>query len=144
MTVTATLYGGFMESLANKQINLYNDTFHVMLLGSGYTPSDAHRYQSDISAQEITGTGYTAGGQALSGVGARYASNTLTFTANNISWGPDSTISAQYAAIVDVTPGAAASNPLIGYVNYGELVSDTNGTFEIDWNAAGIFQITHS
>ncbi|MBZ4564628.1 hypothetical protein GBQ45_14290 [Mycobacterium avium subsp. hominissuis] len=144
MTMTAALYGGFLQSLANKQINLNTDSFHVMLLGSGYTPSDAHRYQSDIAAQEITGTGYTAGGQALSSVTTSYASNTLTFTANNISWGPDSTISAQYAAIVDVTPGAAASNPLIGYVNYGELVSDTDGTFEIDWNAAGIFQITHS
>lgn len=144
MTVTATLYGGFMESLANKQINLNSDTFHVMLLGSGYTPSDTHRYQSDLGSNEITGTGYTAGGQALSSPASSYASNTLTFTASNISWGPDSTISAQYAAIVDVTPGAAASNPLIGYVNFGQLVSDTNGTFEIDWNAAGIFQITHS
>lgn len=143
MTMTAALYGGFMESLANKQINLYSDTFNVMLLGSGYTPSDAHRYQSDIAAQEITGTGYTAGGQALSGVQTSYSSNTLTFTASNISW-DESTISAQYAVIVDVTPGAAASNPLIGYVNFGQLVSDTDGTFEIDWNAAGIFQITHS
>lgn len=142
MTVTATLYGGFMESLGNKQINLYSDAFHVMLLGSGYTPSDAHRYQSDLSS-EISGTGYTAGGQALSGVDASYASNTLTFTASNISW-TNSTISAQYAVIVDVTPAAAASNPLVGYVNFGAMISDTNGTFEVDWNAAGIFQITHS
>lgn len=141
--MTAALYGGFLQSLANKQINLYNDTFHVMLLGSGYTPDDTHRYQSDIAAQEITGTGYTAGGQALSGVQTSYSSNTLTLTAANIAWA-NSSISAQYAVIVDVTPGSAAANPLIGYVNFGQLVSDTNGTFEIDWNAAGIFQITHS
>ncbi|BCP29618.1 hypothetical protein JF780_05850 [Mycobacterium intracellulare] len=143
MTVTATLYGGFLESLANKQVNLNSDTFHVMLLGSGYTPSDAHRYQSDLGSNEIAGTGYTAGGQALEGTASSYASNTLTFTADNISW-TDSTIAAQYAAIVDVTPGAAASNPIVGYVNFGAVISDTNGVFEIDWNAAGIFQITHS
>ncbi|PBA43511.1 hypothetical protein CKJ63_03360 [Mycobacterium avium] len=143
MTMTAALYGGFLQSLANKQINLNTDSFHVMLLGSGYTPSDAHRYQSDIAAQEITGTGYTAGGQALSSVTTSYASKTLTLTAANIAWA-NSSIAAQYAAIVDVTPGSAAANPLIGYVNFGQLVSDTNGTFEIDWNAAGIFQISHS
>ncbi|TDH45778.1 hypothetical protein E2F47_27655, partial [Mycobacterium eburneum] len=126
MTITATLYGGFLQSLANKQINLNSDSFKVMLLTSSYTPSDAHRYQSDLT-NEVTGTGYTAGGATLSGVTVSYASDTLTFSASNVSWA-NSTITAAYAAIVDTTPGAAASNPLIGYVNFGGNVSDTNGT----------------
>lgn len=72
MAVTASLYGGFLKSLANKQINLNSDTFKVMLLGNSYTPSDAHQYQSDLGANEITGTGYTAGGATLSSVTASY------------------------------------------------------------------------
>lgn len=143
MTITATLYGGFLESLGNKQINLNSDTFNVMLLGSGYTPLDSHRYQSDISSNEISGTGYTAGGQALTGVSVSYTSDTLTFAATNLSW-TSSTITAWYAAIVDVTPGSSSTNPLIGYVSFGQAESDTNGTFEINWNAAGIFQVAHS
>lgn len=143
MAITATLYGGFLKSLANKQINLNSDTFKVMLLTNGYTPSDAHQYQTDLGANEITGTGYSAGGAALSGVTVSYASNTLTFTASATSW-TSSTFTAYYAVIVDVTPGTSSTNPLIGYVNFGGAESDTNGTFQITWNASGIATISHS
>jgi hypothetical protein len=143
MSTTATLYGGFLKSLANKQINLNTDSFKVMLLGTGYTPSDSHQYQSDISAQEITGTGYTAGGAALPGVAVSYASNTLTFTASTVQW-TSSTITAYYAAIIDITPGSSSTNPLIGYVNFGGPETDSAGTFQIAWNAGGIFTVAHS
>lgn len=72
MAVTASLYGGFLKSLAAKQVNLNSDTFKVMLLSNSYTPSDTHQYQSDLGGTEITGTGYTAGGATLSSVTAAY------------------------------------------------------------------------
>ncbi|MEZ0366821.1 hypothetical protein ACAG26_24410 [Mycobacterium sp. pUA109] len=143
MSVTATLYGGFLKSLGNKQINLNSDTFMVMLLSSSYTPSDTHQYQSDVSSYEITGTGYTAGGATIASTATSYASDVLTFTGGNVSWG-SSSISAAYAVVYDSTPGAAASNPLVGYVNFGGTISDTSGTFEVTWNASGIATITHS
>jgi hypothetical protein len=140
MSVTANLYGGFALSLAEKQVNLNSDTIKVMLLTSSYTPSDSHRYQSDLT-NEVTGTGYTAGGQALSGVSLSYSSSVLTFSASNVTWST-STISAQYAVLVDTTPGSSSTNPLIGYVNFGTTVSDTAGTFQIQWSGSGIFQLT--
>lgn len=143
MTITNTIYGGFLQSLAAKQINLTADTFKVMLLGSGYTPADTHRYVSDLGANEIAGTGYTAGGATLSGVTAAYAANTLTFNANDVSWA-NSTITAYYAAVYDSTPATAATQPLICIVSFGAAESDTNGTFQITWNAAGIAQISHT
>jgi hypothetical protein len=145
MTVTAVMYGGFLQSLANKQINFNSDTFKVVLLGSGYTPSDSHRYYSDISANEVTGTGYTAGGLALSAPTVSYASDTLTVGASAVIQWTSSTISnAWYAAVVDVTPGSASTNPLVSYVAFGQAESDTGGTFQITWGANGIAQITHS
>lgn len=72
MAITASLYGGFVKSLGNKQMNMNSDTFKVMLLGPSYTPSDTHQYQSDLGANEITGTGYTAGGATLSSVTFTY------------------------------------------------------------------------
>lgn len=145
MTVTAVVYGGCLQSLGNKQINFNSDTFNVVLLGSGYTPSDSHRYYSDISANEVTGTGYTAGGKALSAPSVAYASNTLTVGASAVIQWTSSTISnAWYAAVVDVTPGSGANNPLISYVSFGQAESDTGGTFQITWNTNGIFQLSHS
>lgn len=146
MATTATPYGGFLQSLVNKQINLNSDTLNVMLLGSGYTPAAAHRYQTDLGANEITGTGYTAGGQALSSVLATYAAGSdslgqLTLSAATVQWNASTITNAWYAAIVDVTPGTAATNPLIGYVAFGQAESDTAGVFQIAWNASGIFQL---
>jgi hypothetical protein len=44
--------------------------------------------------------------------------------------------------IIDKTPGSAAANPLIGYVDFGQDVSSVNGTFTINWSADGILTIT--
>ncbi|AGP64930.1 Gp27 protein [Mycobacterium intracellulare subsp. yongonense 05-1390] len=144
MSISATLYGGVLESLANKEIDLGSDTLNVMLLTSSYVPSDTHRYLSDLTGEAV-GTGYTSGGKTLTGVTVTYntGTKTLTVDADDISWS-SSTLTARYAAIVDVTPGSASTNPLISYVDFGADVSDTNGTFQINWNAAGIATVSHA
>ncbi|UVO12801.1 hypothetical protein NM962_01130 [Mycobacterium sp. SVM_VP21] len=145
MTITNTVPGGLLLSLVNKEINLNSDTLKVILLGSGYTFSDAHRYQSDLGANEISGAaagGYTAGGQALTGVSVTYASKTLTLKADPPVW-DDSTITAYKAAVVDTTPGSAAENPIVTVIDFGGAESDTNGTFQITWAATGVLTISH-
>lgn len=139
-TPTSTPYGGFLESLANKQIDLDSDTLKVMLLGSGYTYSDSHRYVADLGSNEVAGQGYTAGGATLSGVTVSYSGGTLTLSAQNVSW-TDSSITADYAIVYDATPGSAATNPLICCVNMDGAESDTNGTFAIDWTNGQILQL---
>lgn len=57
--------------------------------------------------------------------------------ADDPSWA-SSTITARYAVIVDTTPGSAATNPLIGYLDFGSDVSSSSATFSITFNAAGI------
>lgn len=69
--------GGTLVS-GNAPIDLLSDTLKCMLLTSSYTPNlDTHKYKSDLT-NEITGTGYTAGGATL-------GSPTLTYTAAD-SW----------------------------------------------------------
>ena len=83
MAVTANLYGLFLQSLANKEIDLDTDVIKVMLCTSTYTPNqDTHRYKSSVT-NEVTGTGYTAGGATLGTVAVTYdtATNTLKFDA---------------------------------------------------------------
>lgn len=144
MSVSSTLFGGFLESFANKEVDLSSDTLNVMLLTSAYVPDDTHRYLSDLTG-EVVGTGYTSGGKALTNVAVTYdsASKTLKLDAEDISW-TQSTVTAHYAVIVDVTPGTAQTNPLISYVDFGADVSDTNGTFEINWNTGGIATLSHA
>ncbi|KLO31574.1 hypothetical protein ABW16_01685 [Mycolicibacter heraklionensis] len=143
MTITNTVPGGFLQSLAAKQINLSSDTLKVILLDNGYTFSDSHRYQSDLGAHEIpNGNGYTTGGQALTNQAVSYASKTLSLTADNPVWN-DSTITAYKAAVVDTTPGTAAANPILTVIDFGGAESDTNGTFQITWNDGVVLTISH-
>lgn len=143
MAVTALMYGLSIASAFNKEIDWASDDIRVMLLTSSYTPNqDTHQYVSSLTG-EVTGTGYTAGGVALANKTMPYntATNQLSLKADNVQWA-NSTITARYAVIYNNTPAAAADKPLIGYVDFGANQSSSAGTFEVVWNAAGIFQAT--
>ena len=142
MAVTAKLFGSFPAKLANKEIDYDSDTIKVALTTSAYTPDqDVHDYFNDVT-NEVTGTGYTAGGATLANqtVGDTSGTNTQKFDADDTVWAT-STITARYAVIYDATPGTAATNPLIGYVDFGADVTSTAGNFTITWDSAGIFTI---
>jgi hypothetical protein len=143
MTVSAKLYDSFPAKLANKEIDWDSDTIKVALCTSAYTPAQAtHDYFNDIT-NEVVGTGYTAGGATLASKTVTLAAHVQTFDAADTSW-TGSTITARYAIIYDATPGTAATNPLIGYVDFGADVISSAGPFTITWDAAGIFTITVS
>jgi len=143
MAVSAKLYGLALQSFANKEIDWDSDTIKVMLCTSTYSPNqDTHRYKSDVT-NEVTGTGYTAGGATLTSPTFAYTAgtNTLTLDAADTSW-PSSTITARYAVIYDSTPSTDATRPLLAYVDFGADVSTTAGTFSIVWDATGIITLT--
>lgn len=141
MAVTAKLYGSFPAKLANKEIDWDSDTIKVALCTSSYTPDqDVHDYFNDVT-NEVTGTGYTAGGATLASKTVTYTSgtNTQAFDAADTVWS-SSTITARYAIIYEST-GTASTSALIGYVDFGADVTSTAGDFTITWAAGGIFTI---
>jgi hypothetical protein len=143
MAVTAKLYGLALKSMAEGKMVLDSDTLKVMLCSSSYTPAqDTHQFKSDVT-NEITGTGYTAGGDTLTSVTLTYTAgtNVLALDAADVVWS-GSTITARYAVIYDSTPATDATRPLIAYVDFGADQSDSSGTFTITWDAAGIATIT--
>ncbi|GAA4358371.1 hypothetical protein [Angustibacter luteus] len=143
MAVSAKMYGLFLKSLANKEVDLDSDTLKVMLCTSTYSPNqDTHQYKSAVT-NEVTGTGYTAGGQTLTSVTVNYdsSSNTLSLDAADPSW-TGSTITARYAVFYDSTPATDSTRPLIAYVDFGADISSSGGPFTITLDAAGIATIT--
>ena len=141
MAVTALLYGTPLKNMFSGS-NLWDwdtDTIKCALLTSAYTPAqDTHAFWSDVSANEATGTGYTAGGATMTCSAPTYdaTSDQVRMDASDVSWST-STITARYAVVYKDT-GTASTSPLIGYVDFGADVSTTAGTFQITWDATGV------
>jgi len=140
---TTKTYGSLITKAFNKEVDFDTDTIKVALVSSSYTPNqDTHDYWDDVSSNEVSGTGYTAGGATLASKTVTYDSgtNVTKFDAADVSW-TSSTITARYA-VVYLDTGTASTSPLIAYVDFGSDQSSSSGTFQIVWDSAGIFTTT--
>jgi hypothetical protein len=145
--VTASLYGvptkNRSDGTTNGQVNWSSggDTFKVSLHLNTYSPNqDTDDFFNDPT-NEITGTGYTAGGATLGTLASSYDGTTdqARFDAADTSW-TTSTLTARRAVIYKST-GTASTSPLIGWVDFGADVSTTAGTFQITWDATGVWLV---
>ncbi len=120
-------------------VNTGSDTFKCAMITNSATPDfDTHDYWADLSANEVSGTAYTAGGSALTTVSLTGASGSLVFDADDVAWASSTISSARAAVIYDDT---LASDPLVCLVDFGADYSSANGTFTITWNASGIWTL---
>lgn len=136
------IYNSFKKDIANGSIDLDTDTIKVMLVTSTYTPDqDAHTKRSDVT-NEVTGTGYTAGGATLASatVTQDNTNNRGVFDAADVTWSA-STITARGAVLYKST-GVAANDNLIAYIDFGADKTSTSGDFTIQWNASGILTLS--
>lgn len=131
MAVTAAPYGQATLKLSQGGVfDFAADTFNIMLLDAAYTLGvDLDEFATDISGNEITGTGYTAGGQALTGLAWTYATDVATLAANTALW-TTATFSARFAAVYKDT-GTPSTSPLLSYIDFGELRQPAAVDFDI-------------
>lgn len=83
------------------------------------------------STDEITGTGYVAGGATLTSVTPTSDGNVGIATFSNVSW-PGATFTANGALIYN----ASSSNAAVAVLAFGSDKSVSNGTFQITFPTA--------
>ena len=141
MAVTAKLFGNAILKAFNKEIDIDGDTIKVMLATDAVAPvQSTWDYKNDVT-NEITGTGYTAGGATISSPSIVLNTNVVKIDGADVSW-TSATFTCRYAYIYDATPGTDATRPLIAYIDFGENISVNAGTFQITFAADGIVTIT--
>lgn len=143
---TAKFYSKYFHSLMTKEINMATDVLKIMLCGAGYTPDqDAHRYKSDVTS-EIVGAGYTAGGATVGSIVIAYdaPTNVLSFDGTDANWPAATITNARWGVLYDSTPATDAARPLIGYVDFGGLISSVAANFGVVWAGNGIGAVTVS
>lgn len=130
--MASLIYNSAIRDEATGAIDYDTDTFYAMLVTSAYTPDkDVHNRRDDVT-NEVAGTGYTAGGQAVAvSVAAVDTANdrvVITFASHN--W-PTATITARGEVIYKRRGGAAGADELVYYNDFGSDVTSTAGTFTV-------------
>lgn len=132
-SVNAASYGydSFLHDMAKGDIDFDTATVKCALM-SGYTPSQAANTRwSDVSTNEITGTGYTAGGNTVAVTVTNDTTNhRLTLTFPQTTW-TNSTLSAT-RAVCYVSTGTGSTSPLIFQNDFGTTVTTSSGTFTLN------------
>jgi hypothetical protein len=142
MAITASgLYcATFMDAWDTTQLALDLDleTHKGALFTNSITPNfstDTAFGVSPYDANEVSGTGWAAGGIALTGTNLAISSGTITFDATDVSQSGTTLTNARgYLLYADALGG----NNAILLVNFGADYSTVSGTFAIVWNASGI------
>ena len=126
--MASLIYNKFLDYLADNDIS--DDTFKVALVTSSYTPDkDAHEHFDDITS-EVSGTGYSAGGNTVAGtLTLSTANDRLTLEFASTSW-TSATITARGAVYYSST-GTASTSTLIAYNDFGSDVAVTAGTLAL-------------
>ena len=118
----------FAQELLKGSHDFINDTIKLALYSAGsgapYTVSSTI-YESSVSNQ-VSGTGYTTGGNTLGSPVVANQSNVATLTFAQTQW-TSATFGAAFGVIYDVT----ASNKLVVVLDFGGTKSCSNGTFTI-------------
>ena len=145
MAVTAKLYGNFLLKALNKEVDFDTDVIKLALYTALTIDQDGDIYKADLTATEVAnGNGYTTGGATLANKSITYDSgtNVIKLDADDVTWAA-ATITARYA-VMYVATGVDGTSVLIGYIDFGQDMSSSNGDFKITWDAAGIATITVS
>ena len=134
------MYTAAKKEIGDGTIDLNSDTFKVMLVTSSYTYSAAHDFRDDIT-NEVSGTGYSAGGAALSSPTFNVSGTTAVYDGADVTWS-SSTITARGAVIYKSRGGASSADEVLFFIDFGSDKSSSSGDFTITWAAGGIAVIS--
>ena len=124
MAIVQTLCTSFKSEILKAVHNFDVDTFYIALYTSASSIGAATTVYT--TADEIVGTGYAAGGIALTGVAVVVSGTTAYVTFNNATW-LASTILARGALIYNFTK----SNKAIAALDFGADKQSNNSPFVV-------------
>jgi hypothetical protein len=128
--MASLVYNSCIDYVCKGSIDFDTDTFKMMLVTDAYTPSKSHDFRNDVT-NEVTGTGYTTGGNAATPTVTKDNTNNRVDVSWTITSWTSSTITARAGVIYKSRGGASSADELVGYVDFGSDISSTSGTFSV-------------
>lgn len=143
MTAPTLWYVNGLKSMATAGLGISSvtGTIKMMFLSSAYVlDQDNHDFLNDVNANEVTGTGVSAGGVTLASVTVTVdgATNTVTIDAADVT---GINVSACYG-VIHVSTGTASTSPLYLIVDFSEGTATNVTITGVTWSASGIAALT--
>jgi hypothetical protein len=128
--VASVVYTSFFRDMAKGDIDLDTATVKAMLTTNSYTENKDHDRRDDVT-NEITATGYTAGGVTVTPTVSAVdtANDRITITLPTATWSAFTGTARRL--VYYVSTGTAANDPLIACVDFGSDVTRTAQTMEV-------------
>mgnify|MGYP005992501341 FL=1 len=130
MAITQAMATSFKSEILQEGHNLASDTIKIALYSSSATLGATTTAYT--TSNEITGTGYTAGGVTLTNQTVATSGTTAYFDADDPTW-TSASFTARGALIYNSTNGDKA----IAVLDFGGDFTVSSGTFRIVFPAAG-------
>ena len=130
--MASLVYNRCLELWARGSIDFDTDSFKVLLTTSAYSENkDTHDFRDDVT-NEVTGTGYTAGGNtATVSVNLDTTNDRVDITLGGTSWAT-STITARKAVYYKARGGASSADELVACNDFSSDVVSSAGTFTLN------------
>lgn len=138
--MASIIYNKGIQAVASAAISFAADTFYMMLVTSTYAPDkDADDFRNDVT-NEVTGTGYTAGGQAVTcTLTLDTALDRINATFSAVTW-TLATFTARAAVIYKHRGGASSADELVCYIDFGSNQSCAANDFIVTPSSPYRFQ----
>lgn len=133
MAITQAICTSFKKALLDGEMDFSSDTLQVFKIAL-YTSSASLDASTTAysSSNEVSGTGYTAGGNTLSVVAPTTSGTTAFIDFADTTWSA-ATITARGALIYKADGG---TNPAVAVLDFGTDVTSTAGDFTIQFPTA--------
>lgn len=146
MATTFNLYDQWRDTVADPtRAAAISGTLKLAIVTAAYTlDQNLHDFWNDVSANEVSGTGYTAGGNACASPTwtGPDGSGVLTFDASDpATWSQNGAgFSNGRRAILYYDTGTPTTSRLVGFSNdFGADVGNVAGDYSVQFNASGIY-----
>jgi len=135
MAITTALCNSFKEELLGGVHDLDTDTIKIALIKASpsgtYNASTTNYSDVTTNSDEVTGTGYTSGGNTLTSASISLDGSVAIVDFADITW-TNATISADGCILYNDTKADRA----IAVIDFGGTVTSTSGNFTVSLPAA--------
>lgn len=138
--MASNIYTKGLLSLANGNVDYLTSNIAILLTDNTYAFNVAHEFVSDVSASEVSGTGYAR--KSLTSKTVTASGNTIVFDCGDVTYTAMSTTEDLASAIIYNDTGTDNASVLIANIDF-EDISTSNSDVNVVTSSSGLFTLTN-